>query len=192
MKRLSKTFSSLIALSLFTLTMPALAQITSGNVNLMIGEKTLDSDWEFGEDTEKQGTFAIDADFSNEAWPVSINAAFYVSEEKIVARNAFVQEEYEVVTTELRIGVKKIWQTTAISGVQPYVAGGLANISGEFDPGDSDSGLGHYISGGAFWTLTNGLNVGIDFAMSSGDVEIQGGEVDAGGAHTNILVGYHW
>jgi opacity protein-like surface antigen len=193
------------------LTAPASA---SGDANLISGQKSLgEAQLEgFGVDGQSQMGIAISVDFD---LPVMLAVDLLVSsDDHTIVVPAENRLEYwsDVQTTELDLGVRKVWG----SKLKPYVGGGLALVELDFfqiesgDLGlpdtdyltrtinDSDSGLGFWLNAGLFYRLGKYLNVGIDIRYSDADVEIlllesdEFLELDSGGSHYGVLFGYHW
>jgi hypothetical protein len=164
----------------------SLAGEWTGNANFILGSKVLDEDdWEPYED---QGEFGIDIDFRKQNWPVSIVVASYGSyEEKTVSGNTV-----EASTSELRAGARKVWKP--MPKMRPYLGGGIALVRAELDgqEEDEDSGLGAWCGGGVYWTLGSSFNLGFNLGYSYGEVTLFGDDMDAGGSHAGLLLGYHW
>lgn len=173
----------------------------TGNVNVFLGAKALNQDdWSPAEDQDEIG---IKLDLKNRAWPVSI-AIDYLSangEGTGVLIDPFlgaVNAKLESKTSELDVGVRKIWDQFPY--VRPFIGGGISFASAEAKvtvPGvgsssDSDNGVGVWIGGGVYWTLAEHFNIGLELMSSSAHVKIAGVGVDAGGGHFGLLAGYHW
>jgi opacity protein-like surface antigen len=102
---------------------------------------------------------------------------------------------------ELHVGLRKIWNISNTK-VYPYIGGGLSYISTSTDrsidgssvkdDSDSDRSTGSWIGAGFYWRPITHLNIGIDIRTSGGDVELFGEDLEAGGIHAGLLVGYHW
>lgn len=188
MKKLKWFWMAVLALA----ATPALA-VTSGNVNIFLGGKTLDSnDWKAPYDD--QAEFGILFDVRGEQWPVSIAADLLVS----AHTESTVLGDYTEGTTELDLGVRKVFEFEG-SIVHPYVGGGLAFVSGfrelaigSYIGTEEDNGTGIWLNGGIYLTLGQSFNLGLDFRRSSGDVTLGGKTIDAGGTHAGLLLGYHW
>ena len=160
----------------------------TGNVNFTLGSKALDEDdWEPVED---QGEFGIHVDFRKQEWPVNIAIAILGS----AADDDYRGIDVEGSTSELRFGVRKIWEPT--ENMRPFLGGGLGFMSAEWDVegfgNDDDSTLGLWIDGGIYWTINHSFNLGFELGYSEGDVDIAGYDVNAGGGHAALLLGYHW
>ncbi len=109
----------------------------------------------------------------------------------------FYGADAEGSTTELRVGLKKIWEPTPT--MRPYIGGGLAligagiKLSDEYDEVSADdNGVGGYINGGIYLAVAGHLNLGFEVGYSKATVELAGYDGDAGGGHALFLVGYHW
>jgi len=160
----------------------------TGNVNFTLGAKALDEhDWEPVED---QGEFGIHVDFRRPEWPVNIAIALLGSSGEEDIRGTDIEGS----TSELRFGVRKIWEPTRT--MRPFFGGGLSLMSAEIDVegfgSDEDSDFGVWISGGIYWTLSNSFNLGFELGFSQGEVDLDGYDVDAGGSHAGLILGYHW
>jgi hypothetical protein len=173
------------------------AQEWTGNVNAFLGAKALDEDdWE---PAEEHGQFGILVDFKKKDWPVSIAIDLLSSEGDgaVFEPNSGLFIDLEGETTELNAGVRKIWDQHAI--VRPYIGGGLAFISADatgsaagFTLSDDDSAVGFWINGGVYWTLNTSFNIGLDLRYSQAEVTLIDTDVNAGGGHAGLILGYHW
>ena len=167
------------------------AQEWTGNINFTLGAKALDDDdWEPVED---QGEFGINVDFRQKDWPVNIAVALIGAG----AEDTYEGMDVESVTSELRFGVKKIWAPNET--MRPFLGGGLALVTGDLELGylgdkisDDDSGLGVWLEGGVYWTIGGAFNLGFEIGYSTAEVTLFGVDVDAGGGHAGLLLGYHW
>lgn len=174
----------------------AVAHDWTGNVNFTLGGKSLDKDdWDPVED---QGEFGIEVDFRQPSWPVNIAFALTgsnVTEDDIIIEGYSVEEEGS--TSELRFGLRKIWEPTP--SMRPFLGGGLAFIGAELEgraPGgtthDDDSSTGIWISGGIYWTIGTSFNLGFELGYSHADIKLFDEDFEAGGTHAALLMGYHW
>ena len=167
------------------------AEAWTGNLNFVLGQKTLEEeDWA---PLDKQTEFGVLIDFKQTSWPVSIAVDILAS----VDTTTDLGIEVEGNTSEFDIGVRKIWDMPG-SQIKPYIGGGLAFINAEIKATDvvtvsiDDSGTGYWLNGGIYWALTENFNLGIDLRYSQADVTFFGIEGDAGGTHVGVLAGYHW
>ncbi len=166
----------------------------SGNVNFFLGGKSLDDDWDPVED---QGEFGIMVDYKKVGWPLSIAIDLLGSNDD--------DSIFEGTTTEFCFGVRKTWEPS--TNMRPFFGGGLAIISAEIEIGpfnDDDSAVGIWLGGGVYWTLTEHCNIGVLLRYSDAEVEldpryagvqlIPGGpiDIDGGGGHFGLILGYHW
>ncbi|MEW6381475.1 MAG: hypothetical protein AB1611_17995 [bacterium] len=181
----------------------------SGNINILFGQKLLDdNDWE---PVENQFEFGIEADIKELSWPVSITMSYaHSSDDDTVYYYDYdpywrSSGDIEGKTSELNIGVKKIWDQP--SGIHPFLAGGLSIIDAErerefwetrnhvvvrWKSSDSDSGLGIWFGGGIYWTLNQIFNLGVELKYSHAEVTLFNEDCEAGGLHYGILLGYHF
>lgn len=181
---------------LITITLLASTPVhaTSGNINLFIGQKSLD-DSDYWQPVDDHTEFGIMFDMIENGWPVSLELGYLMSEDESSDR----YESWEAQTSELSVGIKKIW-TIRNFPFKPFVSGGLAYISAEDEYENAaysieadDSAMGFYLSAGAYATLSRHLNLGLVFRISKADVELLDNEdVGAGGEHFGLFIGYHF
>lgn len=161
---------------------------TMGNVNLMFGSKSLNSN-EWPVPFDSQGEFGILIDVQPIGWPVSLAVDLLGSAEEVAG---LVES-----TSELDFGVRMVFDLGGTT-LHPYVGGGLGLIGARvedtwFGNVEEDSTLGTWISGGIFVTLGEHFNLGLELRHSSGVVNLPTlGQRDAGGDHVGLLLGYHW
>ena len=184
---MNKKFLSVI-LILFFINVPANAW--TGNANAFFGQKTLDKeDWE---PADKQLELGVLVDFKQSQWPVSIAIDLLTSRDEVTVSGV----DIEARTSEFDIGVRKIWQVSD-SSIRPYIGGGIAFISAETketstNASVNDTEAGLWLNGGIYWTLTQYFNLGFDLRYSQADVSFFGTDVEAGGTHVGVILGYHW
>lgn len=172
----------------------------TGNINVFLGMKYLDEDdWE---PVEEQEEFGITVDFKQQGWPVSIAIGYSSSsadETELIYDPIWgiVPFEFEGETSELCLGVRKIWDY--FPAVRPFIGGGIALISAEakgtalgISISDDDDAAGIWIGGGIYWTLGEYFNIGFDLRWSKAEVTLLDIDVEAGGSHVGLLLGYHW
>ncbi len=193
-KKSMKSFASATLLICFTLMASVPAHATSGNINLFIGQKSLD-DSGYWNPVDDHTEFGIMFDMIEKGWPVSLELGYLMSEDESSNR----YESWEAETSELSIGIKKIWVIRNFP-FKPFVSGGLAYISAEDEYENAayslqadDSAMGFYLSTGAYATLSRHLNLGLVFRISKADVELfDDDDVGAGGEHFGLFIGYHF
>lgn len=165
----------------------------TGNFNVFAGKKSLnENDWS---PAEGQVEVGILFDIKQQNWPVSLTADLLHSWDK----NEYLNNvTFEGNTTEFDLGISKHWELEG--SITPYIGGGLAIISAEailtIDSTEysvDDSALGGWIKGGVFVTLDDdGTNLGFEVRYSNAEIEMNGYDLDAGGYHAGIFIGYHW
>lgn len=165
----------------------------TGNVNLFLGGKGLNEDhWT---PAEAQGEGGIQIDFRPRSWPVSLVI------DLLGAGGKPEGSEFESRTSELNIGVRKIWEQ--FTYVRPFIGGGVSFVHGEMKgkmvdgvvevgSSDEDDGAGLWFGGGVYWTLAKHFNIGLEAKLSAAEVTLFGIEANAGGGHFGMLVGGHW
>jgi hypothetical protein len=173
--------------------------VWSGNINLFLGAKILDDDWE---PIDEHAEVGVLLDLKHKKIPLSIALDLFYSEKDkdigvtVLGFGTF-DTKVEAQTIELNIGVRKIWEN--FTYVRPFIGGGLAFIGAEFEAsalGESvsvdDEGIGAWIDFGIYVTLSQQFNIGIDARWSKAEVDLFGVDSEAGGWHIGALIGYHW
>jgi hypothetical protein len=168
----------------------------TGNINLLYGMRTLTGDnWPVDtsdKDLSKQNLVGFNADFGKKSWP--INIAFGIIQS---SKNA---NRYEVSTSELKLGVKKIWMTSTNIHTYLGVEGAFINAEEKNSSRMSEyygtfSGNGHGIglNGGLYWTLANHFNLGAELGFLLGKANLDPNEsMDLTGTQMALFLGYHW
>ncbi len=182
----------LIAFLVLLLSTPAHA---GGNVNFFAGQKMLDKDdWEPLEDQQE---FGVLVDFGGKDWPVHIAVDVLRSETDETFDLGTNQLKLTGKTQEINVGIRKIWDLN--NEARPYVGVGVANIEGDLETevfgvpvSVDDSAIGYWVNVGIFGTLAKHFNIGLDLRYSAADLTIEGVDIQAGGTHIGLLLGYHW
>ncbi len=182
---------SIIVTILMLCVLNAHANGSSGNVNFFLGTKTLDSD-DWGP-FDEQAAFGVLVDFKQKNWPISMAIDILGS----LDRETVAGIETEGRTSEFDIGIRKIWEVSG-SSIRPFIGGGLAFINADLKTSTpvtvsvSDSGTGIWLNGGVYWTLGQHFNLGLQARYSKAEVSFSGFDVEAGGIHAGLMLGYHW
>jgi hypothetical protein len=148
-------------------------------------------------------------------WPVALAVDLLSSSEdssRSVVTSYALEYQTDVETTELGVGVRKFWGTK----LRPYVGGGLAYVRldgkqtmtgtlgadlrlfSDTVVDDSDAGLGYWINAGLLYRLGRHVNIGLDLRRSDADAKLSPNqasssvELDSGGTHYGVMIGYHW
>ncbi|MGF1909938.1 porin family protein [Vibrio kasasachensis] len=177
----------IITASLITVSVNAAPFETS--VSGFIGTKNVDdSAWK---PFENQFEYGAVFDIKPVHWPVSIVAGVYGSSDGHDDSDGKTTHGF---TSELLLGVRKTW---SISGtdLHPYYGMGLAYIYGEMeDASDThdDSAIGYWAGTGIYWTIDQHFDVGIEGRYSQAEIELDGSDIEAGGAHLGVTLGYRW
>ncbi|MFC1688649.1 outer membrane protein [Pseudomonadota bacterium] len=167
---------------------PVLADEYDGNVRLAFGQKRLDSDdWNT---LDRQNEIGVIFDLKKASWPVSIALDLLFSGED---KNVPGAERGS--TFEQHLGVRKIWAIND-SKFHPYLGGGIAFIQADYEvigsSKEDDGGVGGWIGAGVDWHLSKRMSLGVDVRYSKADVTINNNDVDAGGLHSVLTLGYRW
>ena len=164
-----------------------------------VGQKQLDDDdWEPVED---QGEFGVLISWGKEGWPVHIAIDLLGSTKEETVFDPFIGTfDLKGSTSEIGVGVRKIWQSDKM---RPHLGGGIALVNGEIEGAlggisvtSDDSTVGAWVDGGIFWRLGNRFNIGFDARYSKAEIKpsVSGVEfdVEAGGLHAGLLLGFGW
>jgi len=193
-----------LCLCLLLILSASAVQAMEVNINFLLANKSLDSDdWgdpAIGEDADSQPAFGIATTFGGKDWPVAIALDQITSARYDTVRVSLpLPAEVDLVqgTWELDAGVRKIWKK---GKARPFVGGGLGIIAarqekhalGLLTMDDTDSTVGLWFNGGAFWRLGKRFNIGVDLRLSAGEVTLFGEDVKAGGGTLGLLLGWGW
>lgn len=188
------TILSVAVLAAALVAVDASAQVWRGDADVIVAGKALGHD-DWGS-VDHQGELGIQTDFQRGDWPIAIAADLLVSG-KTASISSPGFTELRGNTSEFDVGARKIWRPD--DHLRPYVGGGLALVSGDLEfrgpagtVSDHDSGVGLWLGGGVFWTLSRAFNIGLDAKVSHADVRLFGADKSAGGLHLGLLLGYHW
>ncbi len=172
----------------------ARAEGWKGDANILLAGKHLDNgDWG---PTDSQGEIGLITNWQGPQWPVALAADFLASShDASISRDGFTEQRAH--TSELDLGVRKIWRPDA--RIRPFVGGGLGLLSATIERtgpfgriSDDDSGAGLWLDGGVFWTLSQAFNLGFDARLSGANVHLFGVDRNAGGLSLGVMAGYHW
>ena len=173
----------------------------TGNVNFLLGTKTLDDgDWE---PVESQGEFGALISWGRVAWPVQIAIDLLASTKEETSSYydpylGYLSGTLEGSTAELGVGVRKVWGKDG-SKVRPFLSGGLLMANAELkvtalgvSASVDDDAAGLWVDGGVWWRLGERFKLGLEARCSTAEVEMAGYEVSAGGLHLGALIGFGW
>ena len=169
-----------------------------GNLNLFLGDKSLDrADWY---PAEQQLEGGLSLDFQQARWPVAFAVEIFGSSGKGTAQDLSGNPlAVKGRTSELGFGVKKIWD--GFPYARPFVGAGLDFIRASFDVAgpapedngsDTNSGAGLWFGTGVYWTLGQNVNLGFLYRYSDVRMSLLGANVNAGGSHFGMVLGLHW
>ena len=170
----------------------------NGNLNLFVGQKWLtQSDWD---PVAEQPELGLMLAFGEERISVHFAVDAYYSKKEVDNPNPTVDARVKGTSGEISIGVRNVWD---LGATRPYLGGGasIVTVREDFDgpsgPVSHDGrGYGAFIQAGMFWRLAGHLNLGIEARYGKVDVDL--GEtfevrnVDGGGFHAGLLIGYGW
>jgi hypothetical protein len=208
MRTLARIAFTVAALAAGACLVPDLALAAgAGHIHLFGGVKALDeNEWE---PVDSQQELGLQTSFGAAAWPVMVAVDYFHATDD-VDDGPFT---FTGTTQEIGLGVRKIWTK---GRAHPYIGGGAAWIDAEVEteaprpapaPGAallpepdpdggtssvSDSAAGIWVGGGVFWRLGTHVDLGIAARFSSANVEIFGDELQAGGLHAGVLLGFGW
>ena len=186
----------LLPMLFLLITLPKIA-FASGNINLLYGMKSMNSDWMPAENHSEYGV-AVDYNFG---WPVDPAIIYYSSQGDGSGRIDGEHFNMEVETSEFNIGVKKIIYSPVFDRFRPYVGGGLSfidittnidyEITDDFSATDSSTGI--WVGLGMYWETKNSFNIGLDVTVSTAMAKVGTNyDFDIGGGHLSLICGYHF
>ena len=170
-----------------------------GNLNFFLGDKALNSDWKddsFGLDVSSQAEFGALISFGQDKWPVHIAIDLLGSTQDDTISGVKLTGS----TNELDFGARKQWEK---GNARPFLGGGLGWVKGELKASSGgvsissdDSSVGGWVDAGAFWRLGQRFNLGLEGRYSKAKIkpEVSGvtADVEAGGLHLGLLLGFGW
>ena len=188
-----------VAAASAALLLPGSAQARyNGNLNLFVGQKWMtQSQWS---PVDEQPELGLMLAFGEERISYHFSVDAYYSRDEIDQPNPAVDSRVKATSGELTIGVRKLWD---LGATRPYVGGGasIVTVREDFDGPSGpvsydDRAYGAYLQVGVFWRLAKHLNLGIEARFCKADAELGASfatrDVDAGGFHAGLLVGYGW
>ena len=168
----------------------------AGHISYIFGYKRLNNDWAGAQDHVEFGL--VDLDFQKKNWPIHIAGQFLSTYSPDTPDEAAFKGDFSG-TYELNLGLRKVWERP--SQFHPYFGGGVSIIGASItdDLGDDcyyqedhDSSYGFWVGTGFYWILSEKWHTGLNFQYSYAEVELFGEELNAGGLHFNLLIGWHW
>lgn len=197
MPRHAVVTSVVVIVLLFATTQTPAAKNT---FNFFIGHRTIEDVEAI--DLDSQLDFGIEMSFADDDWPVAIAVDILGSTastgDPCTSNNSWFCFNRDATSTnvELDVGIRKTWEFAA-SPIHPYVGGGLAIGRGELefeDAGttvsDDDRGTGYWIGGGVYWRLGHRFNLGLNLRHSKIDTEVFGEDLNIGGTHVGLVLGW--
>jgi len=191
-KQLAGVVSVLALLVVLFLMAPGAASAGdwTGQANFFLGQKMLKSgDWEPVED---QPEFGAEVSWGKKSWPILIATDVFGSSDEQTVSGVKLEGN----TSELDLGIRKIWGDKNVHG---FLGGGFANIHAEakatlsgLSGSVDDSSPGAWVGGGVFWRLGTRFNIGLSGRLSRATVTFSGVDVEAGGSHAGLLLGWGW
>jgi hypothetical protein len=188
-----KSIQALAIVSVLLALLAAPSAYAGGSVNFILGQKMLDdTDWE---ELDSQTEFGALITFGKD-WPVGIAIDLIASTDDTTIEGVKVDGS----TTEIDIGVRKVWER---DNMRPFFGGGVAFVNGEIEGSamgitikSDDDGVGLWVDGGIFWRLGKRFNLGFEARITRAEIEpsVLGEtfDVEAGGEHIGLLLGWGW
>jgi len=181
-----------LTLALLTIHASAHPGNWTGNINAFLGMKYLDSD-DWMDEFQEQAEGGVLFDIKKNDWPICVvfESLYSMDVAEVLGVNI------EVSTSEFFLGAGKTWALN--STIRPFVRTGINIISVEqknnFESRSEtldESGTGFAISGGIYWTMSQHFNLGLSARYSKSTIDFDDSEVEAGGTHSGLVIGYHW
>lgn len=161
------------------------------SAKMLLGSKSLDSDWE---KNDSMDTIGLQSTYQPASLPLGIALDFYGNgnEEEISGHKT------ETTVGELNLGLR--YSPIILGGAfSPYLGGGVSYAAAELEEVSSgvktkydDTGVGYWVGGGIEYIFTERWSIGADIHYSSVDVELNGEKRDAGGLSWAATIGYRF
>jgi hypothetical protein len=172
----------------------------TGHINYIFGYKILSNDWKPAEDQIEFGL--VDLDLRRSNWQVSIVGQLLMTYSSDIPERYGFEGDFSS-TYEFNLGLRKVWENS--SCFHPFLGGGPSIIGGSttrqidrpfggaiYVQDDNDTGYGYWVGGGFYWVLTERLHTGLNAQYTSGKIKLFENDLNAGGIHLNVIIGYHW
>jgi len=172
-----------------------------GNINFMIGQKWLkDSEWS---PVSEQPELAVLFAFAPERSPIYFAIdVFYSSDSQTMNTALYGDVEVEGTTQEYSIGIRKVWNGDNRS-TRPFLGAGGCLVMSNLNLDSpvlaahfGDNSYGVWVEGGVTWRLGKHVNLGFELRYSTASASFENSgqpiDVDAGGFHAGLLIGYGW
>lgn len=175
---------------------PPPAERLTGHLSYVVGYKGLESDWSPSDDQFEFG--AVDLDFKPPGWPVSLVFQMLLSTADDVPNQPGFIGDYSG-TYEFNFGLRKIWDRHP--RFHPFISGGVSVLGASttidwgsywYEVVDEDTTVGWWASAGCYYNLSPQFHIGAQVEYSTGDVELFGQKIDAGGLHVLFMIGTSW
>lgn len=163
--------------------------LAGGNVNFVLGQRSLDNDFDPVDD---QTAIGGTVDWSVSDWPINLEAGGHYSSEDDRIHGIDV----EASVLELSFGVNKTWEVGSSGNMFPFVGGGLSAVTTAVEVGsedEDDTSFGLYAHGGIFWRLGEKFNIGVDGRLLRGaEADFDGGSIDVEYTQLSLILGWGW
>ena len=159
---------------------------TSGNLMASVGQKTMENAWgEF----DKQAAATFSFDIRGSEWPIN----FVIEQNGSAQYDEVDNEDLVAVTAETSVGIRTYFNQEK-ANVVPFIGAGVSyiyaseerlDIDGDVID-DDDQGNGYWVGAGILWKVSGPFAIGASVRYSTGDVNLFGRELDAGGVQAMV------
>jgi len=169
-----------------------------GNFNLFVGQLWLTTgDWA---PVDEQPELGLMLAFGEERAPIHFALDVFASRTSVDGSASAGTVRVEGSSREIAIGVRKVWDETV---TRPHLGAGATTIhasetlDGPFGIDvNEDRAYGAWVDLGVTWRLASHLNLGLEarysYALATLGAGSSGHDVNAGGIHLGLLIGYGW
>lgn len=179
---------------------PQEAQWT-GHISYVVGYKRLSNEWSPAEDHLEFGL--VDFDFRRTNWPISIAAQLLTTTTpgNDIPDEPGFEGDFSG-TYEFNLGLRKVWENSP--RFHPFLGGGPSIIGGSttekhsgrggawYNQEEHDADFGFWAGTGFYWVITESFHLGMNAQYSWAEIELFDKDLNAGGIHLNMIIGYHW
>jgi len=186
--------SALVGLLCFIETHRAVASDWTGNINLQVGKRSMDSnDWQ---PVDKSTFYGVEGTWGKQDQVILFATDLYGSSESDRLETA--SQDRRLRSMELAIGFRKIWQYKTL---RPYAGAGVSLVSEDFEvttdgqrtEEQSDRTTGFWVGGGLNYRLGPHLNLGVAARYAPvQQVKVIGESIDASSGQVGVNVGWSW
>jgi hypothetical protein len=196
--RLSRFGPLVLAVASIVAAAPGAQARYVGNLNVFVGYDWLNQgEWS---PVDQQKEWGLMLGFAEERAPIHFVVDVFASKDNLDDANPAPGTRVRSSSTQLAIGVRKVWDRTV---TRPHLGAGAdilevkEEIAYPYGPvNNEDRAYGAWVDFGVTWRLAGHLNLGLESRYTYATANLGQGslsrDVAAGGFHLGVLIGYGW